>query len=682
MNFRRKNPSAFGSSPEYRGEVRKASPKVSALSKPEILAPAGGRESFLAALAAGADAVYCGLKHYSARMEADNFSISELADLCALARSRKCKTYLAFNTLVKPREIDSAGRLLDRISSHVRPDGLIFQDPAVLSLSRSTGFTGELHLSTLANGITVRGLDQFRAQGVSRLVLPRELSLDEIKLVNLHCPTGLGLEVFVHGALCYAVSGRCYWSSYLGGKSGLRGRCVQPCRRIYEADREKKRFFSCLDYSLDVLTKTLLDLERIRAWKIEGRKKGPHYVFNTVKAYQLLRDDHQDPQQRKDALEFLEHCLGRRTTRSVFLPQRPFNPVDTSVDSGSGLFVGKVSLSGSGKASISPRQDLLPGDVLRVGTQDLPGHLTTRVSSYTPKGRKLPLPGKKKDLAQGTPVFLIDRRARELQQLIKGLEGELLGLSGSGPASSDFSPPMPAPAKPLKNRIHLHVRNTLPQGRAPGTQALWLSPGLLKKISKTLYPKVWFFMPPVIWPDQEDVWARLISGLVKSGAKSFVLNAPSQKALFPDHPGLNLWAGPFCNLANPLAADELKKSGFSGAVVSPELEGRDILSLPGMSPLPMGIVISGFWPLCVSRTLTPELKPGQLLKSPKGETLFIAKKGPNIHLFPNWPIDLSQKQPELEQAGYRLFIHLHEKRPKGAQAPKRTSTFNWDLSLL
>jgi putative protease len=127
--------------------------------------------------------------------------------------------------------------------------------------------------------------------------------------------------------------------------------------------------------------------------------------------------------------------------------------------------------------------------------------------------------------------------------------------------------------------------------------------------------------------------------------------------------------------------EELKKAGFSGAIVSPELEGRDVLSLPGTCPLPLGIVLNGFWPLCVSRTLTPELRPGQVLTSPKGEPLFIAKKGPNILLYPGWPIDLSQKQSELEQAGYRLFIHLHEKRPKGSQAPKRTSTFNWDLRL-
>ena len=111
------------------------------------------------------------------------------------------------------------------------------------------------------------------------------------------CPDDLGLEVFVHGALCYAVSGRCYWSSYLGGKSGLRGRCVQPCRRFYHQKSQNGRFFSCYDLSIDVLVKVMLDIPAIHAWKIEGRKKGPHYVYYTTRAYQLLRDyARKDPQ--------------------------------------------------------------------------------------------------------------------------------------------------------------------------------------------------------------------------------------------------------------------------------------------------------------------------------------------------------------------------------------------------
>ena len=270
---------------------------------PQILAPAGNKASFLAALAAGADAIYCGLKQLSARMEAKNFTLEELVGLTDLAHSKGTRVYVTLNTLIKPDELDPAGKLMDDLNRYVRPDALIIQDLALIDLARQAGFSGEIHLSTLANVSFGEALSLIRhIPGVSRVVLPRELSVDEIKQIAGICPENIGLEVFVHGALCYGVSGRCYWSSFLGGKSGLRGRCVQPCRRFYTQERTSNRFFSCQDLSLDVLVKVLRPVPAIRAWKIEGRKKSPHYVYYTVQAYQLLRDHVQDSHLRKEAL--------------------------------------------------------------------------------------------------------------------------------------------------------------------------------------------------------------------------------------------------------------------------------------------------------------------------------------------------------------------------------------------
>ncbi|MFW6082195.1 MAG: peptidase U32 family protein, partial [Desulfosalsimonas sp.] len=196
--------------------------------KPEVLAPAGDRDCFLAAIAAGADAVYCGLKKFSARMAAENFTIGELAVLARLARARGVRVYVALNSLIKPDELGDAAEIVFRLKREVKPDALIIQDLGVLSLAAQAGFKGEIHLSTLANlsfPSAVRLAGFF--PNVTRVVLPRELSIDEIKKVAGACPKGVSLEVFVHGALCYGVSGRCYWSSFLGGKSGLRGSCVQ-----------------------------------------------------------------------------------------------------------------------------------------------------------------------------------------------------------------------------------------------------------------------------------------------------------------------------------------------------------------------------------------------------------------------------------------------------------------------
>ena len=202
------------------------------ISPPQILAPAGNRAAFLAALAAGADAVYCGLKRFSARMEAKNFSIEELAALTALAHENGTQVFVTLNTLLKPGDLTATGQLLEMLERSVRPDAVIIQDLAVVPLVKQTGFSGQVHLSTLANASFSRALQVVgRSLGVNRVVLPRELNVDELKSLSAACPPGLDLEVFIHGALCYGVSGRCYWSSYLGGKSGLRGRCVQPCRR-------------------------------------------------------------------------------------------------------------------------------------------------------------------------------------------------------------------------------------------------------------------------------------------------------------------------------------------------------------------------------------------------------------------------------------------------------------------
>lgn len=170
------------------------------IEKPEILAPAGGRASFLAAIAAGADAVYCGLTHFSARMAAENFTVDELSALARLARKKHTKVYVALNTLVKPDEMDTAGEMAVQLTRNVKPDGLIVSDTAMVSLASQAGFSGEIHLSTLANTgfpSAMKAVSLFPS--INRVVVPRELSVDEIRKMADACPPGLSLEVFVHG---------------------------------------------------------------------------------------------------------------------------------------------------------------------------------------------------------------------------------------------------------------------------------------------------------------------------------------------------------------------------------------------------------------------------------------------------------------------------------------------------
>jgi putative protease len=651
--------------------------------KPEILAPAGNRDAFLAALAAGADAVYCGLKSYSARMAAQNFTVEELAVLAELARNRKVRLYLTFNTLLKPDELLAAGRQLDQVRRLVQPDALIIQDLAVAELAKQVGFKGEIHLSTLAN-VSMSGILPRlpKAFGVQRVVLPRELDIEEIRQMATACPRDLSLEIFVHGALCYAVSGRCYWSSYLGGKSGLRGRCVQPCRRRYAQGKESQRYFACQDLGLDVLTKVLAGIAQIRAWKIEGRKKGPHYVYYTTTAYKMLRDEGQDNQVKKAAVQLLEQSLGRPGTHYHFLPQRPQNPIDIKEQSGSGMLVGAVR-GERDKAYIEPRIDLLAMDRLRIGYEDDSWHQTLDLAKGVPKkGRYFFKPFRDRMPAKGTPVFLIDRREPALAEQMAALEQRLNTIQ---PVTADRSSAFNLrlqPGSPKKPRVRLMHVMRKPGRRLPeASLALWLDLEQTPKPRSGQPVHAWWWLPPVIWPSEEARWQDTLDRMVHQGARRFVLNAPWQVALFKPFDGLSLWAGPFCNCANPLAVRAFKMMGGQGVIVSPELAYGDLQGLADKSVLPLGIVVSGFWPFCVSRVLAEDLKTRQPLVSPKQEQGWAVQYGQLYWLYPNWPIDLRAEQGRLKSLGFRLFVHLEEPVPRTIRIKKRPGRWNWEGGL-
>lgn len=695
--------------------------------RPEILAPAGDTACFLAALAAGADAVYLGLKHFSARMQAENFSLTELSRLTDLAHAGGSRVYVAMNSLVKPGESAAAYRLMARLARQARPDGLIIQDMALLDLARQAGFEGGIFLSTLANLTHPEALLQAKALGASRVILPRELSIDEIRQMGEACPEGLELECFVHGALCYCVSGRCYWSSYMGGKSGLRGRCVQPCRRVYrqggpaiqalwqqdaegrkstgkrkgaaEAPRRQPRgssrskehsgrFFSCLDLSLDALAKTLLGIPHLVSWKLEGRKKGPHYVFHVVTAYRTLRDNPGDAQAKKYAEEVLEMALGRPGSKARFLPQKDRVPTSPDGQTSSGLLAGKIRVEPDGRLILKPHLELLPQDYLRVGLEDERWHATLPVTRRTPKGGSLLLRlPKHKSPKAGTPVFLIDRREPELTRLLQDWQDRLAAFPGRPSRPVEDSPRLPKTIK-ARPRPDMLLRASLPQGRETRGErkqltALWLGQRTAE-LSRTVVPRMAWWLPPVLWPGEEAAMRRMVERLWRDGARHFVCNAPWQRGFFPQElpDDADLLAGPFCNAANAPALGVLARMGFAGAFVSPELPREDFLALPQQSPLPLGVVLSGFWPVGLSRFGLLGVKPNEPFISPKGEVFWSRQYGGNIWLYPGWPLDLTEKRPELLAAGYSFFVHIQENPPASLPEARRQGLFNWDGALL
>ena len=675
-------------------------PNTPAFQLPEILAPAGDMASACAAFAAGADAVYLGLKHFSARMQAENFSLTDLARLRAVASEEGRKVYIAFNTFIKPDETDAAFRMIKRLATEARPDALIVQDLGVFPLARAAGFTGELHASTLANISHMAALVSVYEAGASRTLIPRELDLDEMRLMDSARPAGLGLEVFIHGALCYCVSGRCWWSSYMGGKSGLRGRCVQPCRRVYKQKGKEGRFFSCMDLSLDTAARALLALPGICSWKIEGRKKSPHYVYHATKAYKLLRDAQGGQDVREDVEQLLGMALGRASTKARFLPIRQEEPnalrKGQNPSTGSGLLLGRIRRTPEGALVIAPAIPVLNKDLVRIGHEDEPWHTTIAMQSALPDGRemRLPLPRTGRTSPKdGTPVYLIDRKSPEVQQATaqwekrcKAIALPKKGLQESAVAA--MQGPVFSNKKEKARKLSIQVRSSLPHGRGakagikPGVvQGLWLTTRVAREVSQTLYGRISWWLPPVIWPDEDALWQRLVGQIVRKGARHFVCNAPWQVGLFPAGENLALTAGPFCNITNAAAIATLARMGFSQAIVCPELGSESLLALPGASPLPLGIVVGGWWPMGLSRHGSGPLKAQEIFQSPKGEEFWFRKYGQNLWLYPAWPLDLQARQPALERAGYTTFITLEDFPPQQMDI-KRTSEFNWDVDVL
>lgn len=250
--------------------------------KIEILSPAGDFESVIAAVQNGANAIYLGQKDFSARQNAKNFDEDELKQAVSYCHTRDVLVYLAINTLVSDTQIDNACKsIINACESGV--DALIVQDLGLLYLIKEIAPTMPIHASTQMSVHTVKGAEFLKNQGVTRVVLARELTLKEIKEIS--SKVNIETEVFVHGALCMSVSGQCYISSMIGTRSGNRGNCAGTCRLPFTTRNNSNDYdLSLKDMCLASHVKELQNAG-VTSLKIEGRMKRPEYVAITAKTY-------------------------------------------------------------------------------------------------------------------------------------------------------------------------------------------------------------------------------------------------------------------------------------------------------------------------------------------------------------------------------------------------------------
>ncbi|NLA92965.1 MAG: U32 family peptidase [Spirochaetales bacterium] len=321
----------------------------------DLSLPAGSLQAALQAFAGGATSVYLGLKAFSARKGATNFTLEEVAKLKGEAVKQGKKIYVALNTLLEDEELKLLRPTIKELEL-LQVDALIVQDLGLASLLRDEFPTLPLHSSTQIATHTVRGVNELQHLGFSRVVLSRELSFEELKKIREACPS-VELKVFIHGALCYGSSGLCMASNRLTGRSANRGECAQICRTWFNHQRERGYYFSMSDLHLGENVVKLNEIG-IDALKVEGRMKSPDYAYYAARYYSdLLEGREADPTN-------LLTQFSRTPTQGWTFNRFKDSLVDTLYPSHRGVVAGKVIASQKGSVTVMLEREIAIRDGL------------------------------------------------------------------------------------------------------------------------------------------------------------------------------------------------------------------------------------------------------------------------------------------------------------------------------
>jgi putative protease len=357
---------------------------------PELLAPAGNFEKLKTALHYGADAVYMGLSGFSLRAKADNFTESTLKDAAQFVRQQHKKLYVTANIFPHNRDVPAIQEHLLQLKS-VQPDAIIISDPGIFELAAETVPDIPVHISTQANITNFRSARFWEKLGAKRLVLSRELSIDEIREIRQN--VSLELECFVHGSMCISYAGRCYMSSFINNRSGNRGECTNTCRwdftlmensrpgtyyPVYENDRGTYVMSSrdlCMIEHLDKLADA-----GVTSFKIEGRMKGINYVAGVIKTYRDAVDSLQESpfKVKEQWMQEISMSSNRGFTTGMFFGKQAddgYNHDDAKSYSMTHELVGVVQSINNGSAVIALRNNLSVGDSIEFVTPGLESQL-------------------------------------------------------------------------------------------------------------------------------------------------------------------------------------------------------------------------------------------------------------------------------------------------------------------
>lgn len=597
------------------------------MSKIEILAPVGSREMLVAAVASGADAVYMGYAGFNARSSAENQSAETLAEAVSYCHARGVRVHVAMNTTVYGRELPALEQAARAVAAS-GVDAVICQDLAVAGLLRRIAPQLPLHGSTQMSVHTLAGAKQLAEMGFTRAILARELSLPEIEHITKHC--GIETEVFVHGALCMSVSGQCYLSAFLGGRSGNRGSCAGPCRLPFDASPIPEGMPGRLHH-LSLKDNSVIDrLPELQALgvasaKIEGRLRTPEYVAAAVDACVSAR---------------MGHAYDRALLQGAF-SRSGFTD---------GYLNGKINGSMFGvrsEADAEATKKALPAlrELYRRERQRVPVRFVLELEEYGVKlsatdadgnkavayGEAEPQPARTDPAAAlqrslekcgGTPFYaekceirmeggpwfvpgsaVNDLRRTVLEKLLQKREqakpwpvtdyrlpAALYAVQRTVPARKTVKARFAAWQQVPEEKLSLLDTLILPIAEAERVPAEYRSMTVLE-------------LPRVMFGPLEADTARRIEATQSMGFAGYEANNIAHINLLRGT-GLPVYGGLGLNVTNPLAAQEYAELGLAGLLILPEVKESDLLPIAPQKndkPIPTGAMVYGHMPLMLTR---------------------------------------------------------------------------------
>ncbi len=375
------------------------------MKRPELLSPAGNFEKMRAAILYGADAVYLAGEIFGMRAAADNFSLDELAEAVAYAHERNVRVYLTVNTMPRENEYILLKDYFEKLKN-IPVDALIIADIGVLMTARDILPDIEVHISTQANAVSAADCRAWYALGARRVVLARELTLDEIRAIRANIPDDLELECFIHGSMCVSYSGRCLLSGHIVGRDANRGMCAQPCRwnytiRGYEISEEKRPGYSMPVEEVDgetfiMASRDTCTIEHIpelveagiNSFKIEGRMKSAYYTAVVTNTYKMALDSYFSGDYRYDPLWYreLESVSHRDYHTGYYFTD---SHLDANLASSTGYIKDKAYLAvvvsyndETGEALLTQRNKMCEGDSIELLTPGSVGRALTVAELY------------------------------------------------------------------------------------------------------------------------------------------------------------------------------------------------------------------------------------------------------------------------------------------------------------